>query len=160
MATFTDKKNREWKVELDAPLVEEIQQKHGIALTNLETDPLLTLRNDPLVLVAVIHVLCQSQIDERDLTPEDFAKSLPHPPDDMMEAVKEAIVSFFHSGRHSHVREVLAKYEEMTKKTDELAIAKMEKVLNDPNTTKRLNKRADKEFDRAMEEMFPLEVGT
>ena len=72
MAIFKDNQNREWKVELDAPLVEEVSELHQIQLTNLENDPLLKMRNDPLVAVAVLYVLCREQIEERGLSPKDF----------------------------------------------------------------------------------------
>ena len=156
MATFTDKNNQEWRVELDAPLVEEVKAKHQVELTNLENDPLIKLRNDPMILVAVIYVLCQEQIEASNLSPNEFAKRLPSPPDPMLEAVAEAIVNFFPSGRHSHVREVLTKFGEMGETADKLATAKMTAILNDPNTKKRLERRADTEFEKAMEEMFPL----
>ena len=161
MSTLKDKKGREWRIELDAPLIEEVQEKHGINLVNLDGDPMIKLRNDPMKLVPVLYLICQQQIKELGLNPSEFGGSLPHV-DYQLAAVREAIVSFFPSGRASHVAEVLTKYEEMNAKTDELAIAKMRKVMNDPKTMERLQGKANTEFDRAMREMFPLssELGT
>ena len=109
-----------------------------------------------MILVAILYLICEDEIAERGLSPEEFAKSLPSPPDPMLEAVADAIVNFYPTGRHSHVREVLTKFQEMSEVTDSIARTKMGQILADPNTAKRLNNRADKEFDRVMEEMFPL----
>lgn len=162
MAAFIDRKGQSWRVELDAPLIEKVRDLHQVNLTNLEADPLLKLRNDPMILVAILYLICEDEIAERGLTPEQFAKSLPSPPDHMLEAVAEAIVNFYPTGRHSHVREVLARYQEMSEVTDAIARTKMAQILKDPKTATRLSSRADKEFDRVMEEMFPLnsEAGT
>ncbi len=162
MATFTDKQNRQWRVELDAPTIEEILQKHQVNLVNLEADPLIKLRNDPMTLVSVVYMICQEQIETLGLTPRDFAKSLPTPPDPILDAVRDSIIGFFPTGRASHVQEVLAKYDEMNGKTDELTIAKMTQILKDPKTSQRLSSRLDKEMEKVFNEMFPLhsEPGT
>lgn len=154
MATFKDKTGVEWQVSLDAPIVEEVKEKHGIELTNLDRDPLLKLRNDPMVLVAVVYLICQYQIEERGISAKDFGRSLPSPPDEMMEAVKESIVNFSHSGRASHIREALTKYEEMSQKTDELAMAKMSQVMENPDTMKALDRKIDQDIKKAVAEMF------
>jgi hypothetical protein len=155
MAQLTDRKDRTWKVELDAPLIEEIKDKHSAVLTDLESDPLRLLRNDPMVLVGVLTLICQAEIADRGITFEDFGRGLPDA-DKMLEAIADAIVSFFPSGRHSHVREVLIEFRTMSETTDTLALTKMREILNDPNTPKRLNARADKEIRTAIDEMFPL----
>jgi len=161
MAILKDNQKREWTIELDAPLVEEVNELHQIELTNLENDPLLKMRNNPLVAVAVAYVLCREQIEKLGITPQDFGKACKSI-DAILEAVKEAIINFSHSGRASHVREVLTKFEEMAAMTDSLAAKKMAQVMSDPKTATRLNGKADKLFDDAMREMFPLnsELGT
>lgn len=160
MPQFTDKKGQVWNVDLDSVLAEEILQKHGIEIVNLNKDPMLKLRSDPLALVAVIHILCQDQIAERNLTPVQFAKCLPVPPDPMEAAVEEAIVSFFPTGRSSHVREVLASYANMGSKTDELTTVKMRSVMTDPRTMNAISKRADQEIDKAMQTLIDSPPGT
>lgn len=161
MATLQDRSGKDWRVELDAPTIEEIQEKHEINLANLDGDPLVKLRNDPMKLVPVLYLICQEQIEERGVEPRQFGKMMPHT-DKMLDAVREAIIGFFPSGRASHVREVLTRYEEMNSKTDELAIAKMRSVIEDPETMQRLNVKANSVFGRELDKMFPLnsEPGT
>lgn len=156
MTTFEDKTGQEWTVELDAPTVEAVRRDHGVDLVNLDQDPLQSLRNDPMKLVAVIYMICQDQIQARNLTPDQFGKLLPFPPDVMLEAVGESIVNFFPTGRHSHVREVLASYGEMAAKTDDLTRTKMTQILQDPRTMTRLDRKATQEIEDAIEDLFPL----
>lgn len=154
MAEFKDSLNRTWSIRLTAPMLAKIKESHAIELTNLETDPMLKLRNDPLTLVSVIYLLCQSQIEKLGTTPEEFGESLPSPPDPMLAAVEDAIINFYPTGKHSHVREVLTRFCEMGAKTDQLAAAKMKKVIEDPKSLELIGKRADREIAEAMAKTF------
>jgi hypothetical protein len=153
MPSFKDRKGNEWRVELDAPTIEEIKADHGISLVNLDSDPLLKLRNDPMILVACVSVICRDQQKERGLQPIDFARLLPSPPDAMLDAVRDAVIGFFPSGRALHVREVLAKFDQMAGKTDEIAQAKMAQVMSDPKIMESLNRQADDVIGKAIERL-------
>jgi hypothetical protein len=153
MATFKDRKGNEWLVELDAPTIEEIRADHGVNLVNLETDPLLRLRNEPLVLVASVSVICRDQAKERNLSPNEFAKLMPSPPDAMLEAVRDAVIGFFPSGRASHVREVLAKFDQMGAKTDQIAESKIAQLMEDPKVMAAINRKANQVVDQAIAKM-------
>jgi len=154
MAEFKDSENRTWTIRLTAPLLAKIKESHAIELVNLESDPMLKLRNDPLTLVSVIYLLCQSQIEKIGTTPESFGESLPSPPDAMIEAVEAAIINFYPSGKHSHVREVLTRFNEMGAKTDQIAVMKMSSIIADQRNFDRIGKRADQEIEAALEKIF------
>jgi hypothetical protein len=160
MATFKDKTGQDWTVSLDPVIADEIKQDHGIELTNLANDPLLKLRTEPAVLYAVILVICREQMEERNLTREQFLKRLPMPPDLILTGIEEGITSFFPSGRHSHVREVLASYANMGQKTDELTTAKMRSMMDNPQTMKLLSAKADREIETAIKSLTDSPVGT
>ena len=160
MSSFKDKTGQEWTVSLDPVIADEIKQKHQIEIVNLEKDPMLKLRVDPMNLVAVMYLICQEQIQARSLTPEKFAKLLPFPPDSMLTAIEEAIVNFFPTGRHSHVQEVLASYANMGQKTDALTTAKMRSVMDNPQTMKLLSAKADREIETAIKNLTDSPVGT
>ena len=153
MAGFTDRKGNLWRVELDAPTISEIRDEHGVNLVGFETDPLGPLRNDPMKLVTVIAAICQQQISEKELSPIEFARLLPSPPDSMLEAVRDAVIGFFPSGRASHRLEVLAKFEQMANKTNELAAAKMQQVMDDPEVMKTLDDKANRVIKQAIQQM-------
>ncbi len=160
MASFKDRKGNEWIVQLDAPTVEEIRTEHAVNLVGLDHDPLGPLRNDPMKLVTVISVLCRDQIAERALTPVQFAKSLPYPPDPMLDAVRDSLIGFFPSGRASHIREVLTKFDQMADKTDSIAQAKMQQVMCSEKVMQELNRKADQIINQAIEKIADQSVGT
>ena len=162
MAAFKDRKGHEWRVELDAPTIEEIRQDHSVNLVGLDKDPLGPLRNDPMMLVTVVSAICREQITEKGLSPVEFARVLPSPPDAMLDAVRDAVIGFFPSGRASHVREVLQKFDLMSAKTDELAAVKMQQIMDDPKVMSSLNAKADQVINQAIEKMSQTapEVGT
>lgn len=153
MAGFTDRKGNQWRVELDAPTISEIRDEHGVNLVAFDADPLGPLRNDPMKLVTVVAAICREQITEHGLSPVEFAKLLPSPPDSMLEAVRDAVIGFFPSGQASHRLEVLAKFEQMANKTNELAAAKMQQVLEDPEVMKTLDEKANRVIKQAIQQM-------
>jgi len=114
------------------------------------------MRGNPMILVRVIYLICQEQIEKLSVDPKAFGKSLPTPPDVMLDAIRDAIIDFFPSGRASHVREVLAKHEELSHKTDQLIISQTTQLMNDPRTSERLGKRASLEIQMMMDKQFPL----
>lgn len=160
MPEFTDKKGQSWSVDLDPVIADEIRTDHGIDLTNLERDPMLQLRSNPAILCAAMLVICRDQWQERNLTREQFLKLLPFPPDPMLGAIEAAVVNFFPTGRASHVREVLAGFADMAAKTDELTIAKMSRVKNDPRTMQAMSDKADQAIDQALETLIGSQPGT
>lgn len=151
MAKFVDKTGQEWAVDLDVLKIEEIQADHGFRLTDLERDPLLKVRTDPTVIYPVILVLCREQREALGLTREEFLKRMPVPPDVMIEAISEAIINFFPSGRHLHVREVLTRMDEMSMKSDEIAASKLAIIVSDPQVIAKLKAKADRLFDAEMQ---------
>jgi len=153
MAGFTDRKGNQWRVELDAPTISEIRDEHGVNLVGFEADPLGPLRNDPMKLVTVIAAICQQQISEKALSPIEFARLLPSPPDSMLEAVRDAVIGFFPSGQASHRLEVLAKFEQMASKTNDLATVKMQQILDDPEVMKTLDDKANRVIKQAIQKM-------
>jgi hypothetical protein len=160
MATFKGRDGTEWRVELDAPTIEEIKADHSVNLVNLESDPLGPLRNDPMLLVTVISALCREQIDAKGLKPVQFAKQLPSPPDPMLDALRDAVINFFPSGRASHIREVLAKFGQMNEKTDQITTAKMAQVINDPKVMAALDTKADEAIEKAIQSLLAQNLGT
>lgn len=147
MAKFIDKTGQEWSVDLDVLKIEEIQADHGVKLTDLERDPLLKFRTDPMALSAAILVICREQRERLGLSREDFVKRLPVPPDTILDAMTSALIDFFPSGRASHVREVLSQMQEMASKADEIAASKLAIVVSDPQVIAKLKAKADALFE-------------
>lgn len=159
MSSFQDRDKIEWRVELDAPTIESIKADHGVNLVSFDNDPLGPMRNDPMLLVTVISALCREQIDAKGLSPIQFAKRLPSPPDPMLDALRDAVINFFPSGRASHIREVLEKFGQMSEKTDQIATAKMAQVLSDPKVMAVLDTKANEAIDKAMQKLLGQDPG-
>lgn len=153
MAGFTDRKGNQWRVELDAPTISEIRDEHGVNLVDLDKDPLKPLRIDPMKLVTVIAAICREQIAEKSLSPTEFARLLPSPPDSMLDAVRDAVIGFFPSGQASENQEVLAKFERMAKTVRRIQVAKMQQVMDDPEVMKTLDEKANRVIKQAIQQM-------
>jgi hydrogenase maturation factor HypE len=162
MAKFTDSLNRDWEIKLTASILQAIKEEFQISLTDLEKDPMRKLENDPIALQTIVLVICRKQIDSLGISQDEFLDALPSPPDEIIEAVEDSIVNFYPSGKHSHVREVLMRFREMSQKTDQLAMAKMKKLIEDPKSIELIGKRADREIAEAMAKTFgpDTELGT
>lgn len=76
MPTFKDNHGREWRVELDAPLMGEVRTATGVDLGDLNGGGYLKIESDVIVLVAVAKILCRDEIKINGLTPEQFGKAL------------------------------------------------------------------------------------
>lgn len=120
MAAFTDRKGTEWVVRLDAELIEEVRQRHGVDLLAIGVNPLHELKYDVARLVAVIYMVCRDQIRGRRLKAEAFAELLPYPPRPMLLALLEAIVEQFPTKQQGAVRARLEAHLAHTDRTDEL----------------------------------------
>ncbi len=154
MASFEDESGNEWRVRLDAISLDEIKDDHGIDLVDLEHDPLRRVINDGRILAAVMLVICRDERETKGITREQFVKAIPQPPDVAIEALREALISFFPSGQNSQRREVLAKFDEMAVKTSEMANLKMKRVMDDPTLMKKLEAKADRTVDAEIEKLL------
>jgi len=144
MASYKDESGNEWRVRLDAISLDEIKADHGIDLVDLEHDPLRRVINDGRILAAILLVICRDDREAKGITREQFVKAIPQPPDAAIEALREALISFFPSGQTSHRREVLAKFDEMATKTSWMANLKMKRVMDDPKLMAKLEAKADR----------------
>ena len=140
MASYKDEAGNEWRVRLDAISLAEIKADHGIDLVDLEHDPLRKVINDGRILAAILLVICRDDREAKGITREQFVRAIPQPPDVAIEALREALISFFPSGQTSHRREVLVKF-------DEMANLKMKRVMDDPKLMAKLEAKADRVAD-------------
>jgi hypothetical protein len=159
MASFKDKHGNSWKVNLDPILLGEIKSQLGVNLVDLSKDPLGSLVNDPEKLWGVVQMVCQEQYEKQGMTAEQFSKVLVYPPDEILAALRDAVIGFFPSGRASHVREVLEKFDQMASKTDEIATAKMQQMMNDPRVTETLSAKADDLITQALTSLKAQSAG-
>lgn len=151
MPSFKDRKGNEWRVELDAPTIEEIRDDIGVDLISMERDPLLAFQFNPMDLIKCIWIICRDQAQEQGVDERTFKKSLPtNPPDELLNCVREAIISFFPSGRASHMRGVLSRFDRILEKLDKLGLAKMDQTIDSPEMAKIVSDQADAEISQML----------
>lgn len=97
MARFTDKKGREWTLDLDVGLAEHVSKEAEVNLA-LSSGDWIRVVVEPTgrKLVEVLWLLVEEQAKATSITPEDFARGFGG---DQLEkagaALREAVVDFF-----------------------------------------------------------------
>ena len=96
MATFKDVKGREWSIELDGLLLDDVQQETGIDLADLSAGGLAAIDQDAKKLVKVLLVLCRDQRTPDNITDRQFSKLIVKDAlADAMQAVLRSVEHFF-----------------------------------------------------------------
>jgi hypothetical protein len=101
VASFKDKTGKEWLLEIDFDLADEIVAKHGVDLIDLakldETYSLLAF-SDTRKLLAVVWMLCESQAKSEAISDKDFRSRIgPTSLGEMKIALEESIILFSQS---------------------------------------------------------------
>lgn len=149
MATFTDKKGTDWKLELSVGLVEDIKEKTETDLGLLLRSPdkfAEFLQEMPHKFVEMLYIMCEDQIkqtvirqkDGTDtvMTPRDFGRLFGRETLDLAtNAMLEAIVSFYpraSAGKalKKKLPQILAKMDQAIEENTEKALDK--ELLNMP----------------------------
>jgi hypothetical protein len=99
MAKFTDANNQDWTVFIDIPTVKFLRQ-HELDVLGLFDDGFAGFEQlvaDPVKLVDTISLVCQKQINERDMDADAFAGALYGDAlGRAVDALVEGITDFFH----------------------------------------------------------------
>ena len=133
MSRFTDGKGTEWKVSLDVGVIQQVKDETGVDLSVISKDTswITAIFADPGKLVSILHILCEDQIKELNLTPRDFARRFTgevlEPAGD---ALVGAIADFFPRSRIAKaIRENLPK---LWRKAEDQMIRKIEAAMDGP----------------------------
>jgi hypothetical protein len=168
MATFRDKKNREWTLELDGPTVQEVRAetcgnvncKHrplsqqgcdGIDLADLTGKTFERLDQDMCLLVDVLWLLCRDQATAKGISDSDFGRSLGG--DSISEAAKalvRACCDFLPPTKRQYLERTDAKRVRMA----ELALQRGIQKIEDPETEARLLKNLDDKLEQRLQDQL------
>ena len=101
MRTFTDNAERTWEVEINVAGVKRVRDLVGVDLLEIVEGTLIDkLIRDPILLCDIVYAVCKPQSDEREISDEDFGRSMAG---DAIEhattALLEELVSFCPSPR-------------------------------------------------------------
>jgi hypothetical protein len=113
MAQYVDSKDRKWIVSItgyEVKRVRELANFNLCALFDNDCELVLELFNDVTVLGDVLWVICEDECKERQVTEQQFRKSLiGESIDNASEAMREAIVDFFPPRRRAIVKRYFEK---------------------------------------------------
>ena len=127
MSVFRDNSNREWLLEINVGAIKRVRSVLSIDLTAMDEQATTRLATDPVLLVDVLWLLCESQAKGRGVSDEDFGRSLVGDSiDSATTALLEAVTDFFPQQKRSLLRLANQKISDVRKKAMDLAMAKME----------------------------------
>ena len=99
MSKFKDASGREWNVELNVGLIEDIHEQTGVMIDDLIKDAEKfadVAFNNPRRLVEVLYVICEDQIKNVPLTPKEFGRLFDRTTiDKACNAFMESVVLFY-----------------------------------------------------------------
>lgn len=149
-ASFKDQREKTWTLILNGPLLRDIKEQLGVNLVALEADPFNVLSSDPVKLVDCLFMVCEEQAKASGITSREFGISLPPDLDGPIEALREAVINFFPSGKRSVVRSALEASEKASNKAMEILV---QKVSSD-KTLERVTNGMVAMGEKALEEML------
>jgi hypothetical protein len=77
LAQFSDREGREWSVSINVSTIKRVREQAETNLLDVLEDGaklLAALYDDPIRLVEVLYAVCEPQIQQRELTPEQFGE--------------------------------------------------------------------------------------
>ncbi len=132
MATFKDAQDRDWKLFIDIPTVKRLRE-HDLDVLGLFDDGFTEfekLVGAPVRLVDTISLICQDEINDRDMDETGFAKALYGDAlGRAVDALVEGISDFFHDPkRRETIRAVFRKAKEVEAAMIEHAAMEVEAI--------------------------------
>lgn len=113
MKSFTDRQGRSWTIEINYTSLRRVNALTGINLTRIvdpQANVMEQLTGDPFVLFDCLVAILQPQLDEKDVTAEQFGEALDEESGDKASmALIEAIIDFFPEGKRMLLKRALTK---------------------------------------------------
>lgn len=132
MKHFKDTAGREWEINLTVTSVKRIRDRAGLDLMDMtedESNAMIRLSSDPILLGDVIYAACQTQADRRGISSEEFGESLAGDViDDATTAFIDALTDFFPNPRR---RAILKRAAGMLKDLEGETLDKAEKMMQE-----------------------------
>ncbi len=151
MPTFKDNKNREWEIAIDAPSILRIREEcdpQFLLDDTEENNTYIRMQMDPVLLCRVIYLLCQKQIDERNVAEESFYKEvIGDAIDGATKALLGAIANFTPGSTRKLLEAVAQKSEQVQQQAAELALAR----ISDPEWEKRILQQMEEQLDAVID---------
>lgn len=137
MPTFKDASAREWVLEVTVDDIRTVRERLKYDLVDISEDSINKLYDDPVLLVDVIWLLCESQATGRKISDVEFGRSLKGDAiEEATAALLEAIADFFPGSRRSLLKKVISTTADMRVAVDGMAMEQ----ISDPELVQRVLK--------------------
>ncbi|MEX0744242.1 MAG: hypothetical protein WD118_01460 [Phycisphaeraceae bacterium] len=146
MHSFTDSKNRTWRLTINVAALKDVQDGLGVNLMDVASDEQLLsrLHEDPIFLVSVLWNLVHRQAQVDGVSEEEFGSALGGDAiDEATGALLEELVDFFPKRRRDLLRKTLAKLRQWESRAVEAAAARLE--------SPELSRELQAEIDRSLQ---------
>ncbi len=139
MRKFTDNEGREWILELNVFAIKRVRDLAEVDLLDVKDGKVFeTLLSDPITLCNVIYVICKPEADAKEISDEDFGRSMAGDAiENATTALLEELTDFFPNPSR---RAVLRKALEKLKGLESLMIETADKVMDDPRMEQEMRK--------------------
>lgn len=149
MPTFKDNRGQEWVLEVTVDDIRNVRKRLDFNLVDISEESINKLYDDPVLLVDVIWLLCESQATGKKIKDVEFGRSLRGDAiEEATAALLESIADFFPGSRRSLLKQVISTTEEMRTKVDGLAMDQ----ISDPELVNRVVKATKTKMESEVEE--------
>ena len=155
MKSFTDKNGESWDLDLNIGAAMRLKSRLEIDIENAVTldkanNPedvslLEKIAQDSILLFNIIFVLCETQVRERNLTPEQFAERFTG---DTIEAATDALLDEIVNFSRPAKRKVLQQLRRIGMEYADKAGKELDKILADPEFSKTITAEIEKQLPK------------
>ena len=151
MKTFTDISGRIWTITVTVDTIKRVRSLTDTNLLDLTNGKLMQeLADDTCKLVDVLFAVCKPEADSKNITDEDFGRSLAgDATDNAQTALFEELVDFFPSRKRHILRDMLAK----VKLVEDAAEKKAMTLLNDPRMMEKMQESLEAAYQTALQSL-------
>lgn len=156
VASFSDRRDREWTIVLDVALCRDVKAQLGVDLANwADGKASAKLWSDDAALVDVLWLLLKEQAADRAVDEREFARSLNGDVlAEGLKAIEDAVVNFTRPDRRDLVRKIAEKSGDVTTAAIQRATEEVEAAVTPERLKAQLDRtaaKARKAMDRAIE---------
>jgi hypothetical protein len=150
VTSFRDAKNREWRIELDDVVLEQVEQQFGFDLLSFDRPPFEQLARNPRQFVKLLAFLCREQSAATGVDDQEFRRSIkPEQLEPAGRALLEALSFFFPPSTRSAWQSLCDRSAELATTAAETAL----KTMSDPRTRARAERMAEQAIGRELDRL-------
>ena len=147
MKSFTDRQGRSWIIEINYTSLRRVHALTGINLTRIvepRSNVMEQLTGDPFILFDCLIAILQPQLDEKQITAEQFGEALDEESGDKASmALIEAIIDFFPEGKRMLLRRALTKVLTAAERRQMATLDKALQAVESPEFTQAIETALD-----------------